>query len=138
MASGLTSASVPVSPSDLLYRGINPMFYVDGEVTTGVFFMKKKDAVDDGPSVGLANLIPLTAFHTLMAPGWGVGEFSASIPQGLGLTVFPKPEPSWGSYANAHAVITDYQSLTNKRRVEVARALTNAVRQNVIIKPDAA
>jgi hypothetical protein len=126
-----------VAPGDSLYRGINPQYYKDGQVTTGVFFFNKTDTLENSPSVGIEKLIPLEKFHSFMSPGWGVGQFPASVPQSLGLTVHPLPEPSWGTYADAHAVITGHQSLGKSKRVDLQRALRDAVAQNVRIPPSA-
>jgi hypothetical protein len=136
MATGLVPPSISIASTDGLYRGINPKFYVAGQVTTGVFCLKKRDMRDDAPSVGLEKLIPLPSFRNVIAAGWGVGEFAADIPQRLGLTVIPHEDASWGEYSHAHAVIDGYQFLGKKRMGEVERFLTNAVRQNVIVIPE--
>jgi len=124
-----------VVATDSLYRGINPQFYENGEVTSGVFCLKRKDTLEDSPSVGIEKLIPLDKFHSLMGAGWGVGQFPVSVPEHLGLTVRPLPHLPWGEYANAHAVITGYQSLGKRKLGDVERALRDAVRQNVRIPP---
>ncbi|HET8923619.1 MAG TPA: hypothetical protein VFN26_11565 [Candidatus Acidoferrum sp.] len=138
MAGEVAPPPVTISPTDSLYRGINPQFYENGQVTSGVFCLKKKDTLEDAPSVGIEKLVPLQKFHSFMGAGWGVGQFSVSVPLGLGLTVHLLPEPSWKEYADAHAVITGYQALSNSKRGECERALRDAVRQNVRIPPSAA
>lgn len=124
-----------IEPADSLYRGINPRYYENGQVTSGVFFLKKKHTLEESPSVGIEKLIPLNKFHSFMKIGWGVGQFLASVPQNLGLKVLPLPDASWDTYANAHAVITGYKDLSDKKRGEVERALRDAVGQNVRIPP---
>jgi hypothetical protein len=91
--------------------------------------------LDDAPSVGIAKLIPLDSFRNIMPPRWGVGRFTVSVPEGLGLTVVPLPDPEWREYANAHAVITGYQSLSNKQRTDIERRLRDVVRTSVIVVP---
>jgi len=122
-------------PTDSLYRGINPRFYENGKVLSGVFCLNKKDTLEDSPSVGIEKLIPLDKFHSLMGAGWGVGQFPVSVPESLGLTLRPFPHLSWGEYANAHALITGYQSLGKRKLGDVERALRDAMRQNVRIPP---
>jgi hypothetical protein len=129
------SPAVVVSSTDSLYRGINPEFYHEGQLTSGVFFLKKKHTLQQGPSVGIVRLIPLENFKSLIGSGWGVGELSASVPLGLNLTVQPLPDARWGDYAGAHAVMTDYQKMTDKGRTDVARALKNALQQKILVKP---
>jgi hypothetical protein len=135
MAGEVGSPAVTVGPTDLLYRGINPQYYQQGQVLTGVFFLKKKHTLKEGPSVGITRLIPLMNFHALMREEWGVASFPASVPQELKLTVKSLPEPRWDTYAHAHAVITDYQSLTDKARNDAARILRDALQKNILIKP---
>lgn len=127
--------AVVVTPEDSLYRGINPVFYPEGQLTTGVFFLKKKHTLEEGPSVGIVKLIPLNIFQSVIPGGWGVGELSASVPQHLQLTVHPLPDARWGKHASAHAVITDYQNLTDKGRTDAARALRDALQKNILVKP---
>jgi len=122
-------------PTDSLYRGINPQFYENGVVLSGVFCLKKRDTLEDSPSVGIEKLISLDKFHSLMGTGWGVGQFPVSVPKNLGLTLHPFPHLPWGEYADAHALITGYQSLGKKKLGDVERALRDAVRQNVRIPP---
>lgn len=129
------SPAVVVSSTDSLFRGINPEFYHEGQLTSGVFFLKKKYTLQQGPSVGIVRLIPLSNFQSLIGSGWGVGELSASVPQSLHLTVHPLPDAAWGVYASAHSVITDYQKLTDKGRTDVARALRDALQQTILVKP---
>jgi hypothetical protein len=126
--------AVTLNSSDGLYRAINPNFYQDGALTTGVFFMKKRDKLEEGPSVGIEKLIPLDSFHTFK-PKWGVGQFPVSVPIELKLRVHPLPDETWGPYSQAHAVITDYQSLTNSRINEVQRALRDQLQKNILILP---
>jgi hypothetical protein len=137
MAGEVAAAPSPASVAtiDSLYRGINPLFYQQGQLTSGVFFLKKKHKIEEGPSVGIANLISLTNFHARMDKGWGAGELSASIPQSLSLRVHPLPDLKWEVHANAHAVITDYQKLTDSGRTNAARALRDALQKNIRIKP---
>jgi hypothetical protein len=135
MAGEVASPAVIVNPTDSLFRGINPEFYHEGQLTSGVFFLKKKHTVPQGPSVGIVRLIPLENFQSLIGTGWGVGELSASVPQRLDLTVHPLPDAAWGVYANAHAVITDYQQLTDSGRTSAARALRDALKQNILVMP---
>lgn len=112
------------------------MYYQDGHLMSGVFCLNKKHKVEDGPSVGVAKLIPLNDFRSLISAGWGVGEMLASVPLGLDLAVHSLPDPEWKQYANAHAVITDYQKLTDKRRGDAQRALRDALQKNILIKPE--
>ena len=123
-----------LDPVDRLYRAINPNFYQDGALTTGVFFMKKRDKLEDGPSVGIEKLIPLERFHAFK-PTWGVGQFPVSVPLELQLRVQPLPAAAWGEYSQAHAVITDYQALTNSRINEVQRVLRDQLQKNILIPP---
>lgn len=132
---GEVAPPVTIAPTDSLYRGINPLFYQQGQLTSGVFILKKKDEIQDGPSVGIGRLIPLASFHAYMGAGWGVGEFTASVPQGLKLTVRSLPDPAWREYADAHAVLTDYQKLTDSGRGNAERALRNALQKNILISP---
>jgi hypothetical protein len=135
MAGEIASPAVTVSSTDSLYRGINPLFYDQGQLMSGVFFLKKKDTTEEGPSVGITRLIPLTNFQSYMGAGWGVGELAISVPHSLSLTVHPLSEPAWGVHADAHAVITGYQTLTNTKRTDVARALRNALQKKILVKP---
>jgi len=135
MAGEITPPAVTVAPTDLLYRGIHPQYCQGGLLTSGVFVLKKKHTLQQGPSVGVARLIPLTSFHALMGDGCGVGALEASVPQNLALTVQPLPAPQWESYAHAHAVITDYQKLTDKVRTDVERTLRIVLQKNILIRP---
>jgi hypothetical protein len=127
---------VAVGSTDSLYRGINPRYYQpDGTLTSGVFVLKKKHKVEEGPSVGIAKLIPLNEFRSRIDEGWGVGEFEVSVVEGLGLRVQPLPAPKWGEYANAHGVITDYQVLTDSKKTDAERALKNALQKRILIPP---
>ena len=135
MAGEVAAPAVTISPTDSLYRGINPLFYPQGQLTSAVFYLRKKDTIGDGPSVGIARLIPLVNFQSYIGAGWGVGELSASVPQSLSLTVHPLPDSAWGEHADAHAVITDYQKLTDSKRTDVARALRDALQKKILIKP---
>lgn len=135
MAGEVATSAVVVSSTDSLYRGINPLFYQQGQLTSAVFFLRKKDTIEDGPSVGIVRLISLMNFQSHIGAGWGVGELSVSVPQSLSLTVHPLPDSAWGADANAHAVITDYQKLTDSKRTDVARALRDALQKKILIKP---
>jgi hypothetical protein len=135
VAPPLPAPAPAIDPTDLLYRGINPQYYENGQVLSGVFCLNKRHTLEDAPSVGIEKLIPLEKFHSFMRPGWGVGQFPASVPLKLGLTVFPLPDSEWGDFARAHAVITGYQNLTASKLGEAQRALRDAVRQNVRIPP---
>ncbi len=135
MAGEVDSPAVSISSTDLLYRGINPLFYHNGQLTSPVFYLRKKDKLEDGPSLGIARLVSLTNFQSNIQASWGVGELSASIPQSLSLTVQPLAEPAWGVHAAAHAVITAYQKLTDKGRTDVARALRDALQKKILVKP---
>jgi|ERR1700686_2139345 len=137
MAGEVKSQAVTINPIDSLYRGINPVFYPNGQLTSGVFYLRKKDTLEDGPSLGIAKLISLTNFQSKIKPTWGVGELSASVPQSLSLTVQPLPDPTWGVHADSHAVITNYQKLTDSKRNEAARALRIALEKNILVKPQA-
>jgi hypothetical protein len=135
MAGEVAQPDIAVTPLDWLFRGINPMYFQQGKLTSGVFILKKKHEIEDGPSVGIERLIPLTNFHSRMKNDWGVGKLPVSVPQSLTLTVHPLPEPEWEEYANAHAVITDYQKLTDKGRTDVERVLRDALQKNILINP---
>jgi len=135
MAGEITQPTVTVGPADLIYRGINPQYYQQGQLTSGVFVLKRKHTLEQGPSVGIARLIPLASFHPLMGDGWGVGAFDASVPQSQTLAVHPLPDPRWKEYVHAHAVITEYQKLSDKRRTDVERVLRDALQKNILIKP---
>src|SRR6267143_4329821 len=102
MAGEVAAPAVTISPTDSLYRGINPLFYPQGQLTSAVFYLRKKDTIGDGPSVGIARLIPLVNFQSYIGAGWGVGELSASVPQSLTLNVHPLPDSVWGVHADAH------------------------------------
>jgi len=134
MAGEITPPAI-LAPTDLLYRGIHPLYCQGGQLTSGVFVLKKKHTLQEGPSVGVARLVPLTSFHALMGEGWGVGALEASVPQSLTLTVQSLPDPRWGEHAHAHAVITGYQKLTDKGRNDVARMLRIALQRNILRSP---
>jgi hypothetical protein len=139
MAGEIASASfaATVDSTDSLYRGINPLFFdfEEGELKSGVFLLKKNHKLEDGPSVGIARLVSLQNFQPLIGVGWGVGELSAGVPQSLQLTVHPLPDEEWGINADAHAVITDYQRLSNRLLVDAQRALRDALQKNILVKP---
>lgn len=135
MAGEVAAPAVTISSTDSLYRGINPLYYQEGQLTSGVFILRKKDTIENGPSVGIARLIPLVNFQSYIGAGWGVGELSASVPQSLTLIVQPLRDLAWGAHADAHAVITDYQKLTDSKRNDVARALRIALQKKILIKP---
>lgn len=135
MADEVAPPGVTVAPTDSLYRGINPIFYQDGELLSGVFLLKKAHKLEDGPSVGIARLIQLSDFQSLMAANWGVGQFCASDALSLQLRVHPIQETTWGKFADSHAVITDYQKLSDRVRNDVQRALKNILQKNIVIKP---
>jgi hypothetical protein len=128
-------SKVTVMPTDLLFRGIHPMYFQQGQLTSGVFILKKKHEIHEGPSVGVERLIPLTNFRAHMCDGWGVGRLPVSVPQSQSLTVHPLPYSEWGEHADAHAVITDYQKLTDRARNDVARFLRDALQKDILIKP---
>jgi hypothetical protein len=134
MAAEVTAA-VALSATDYLYRGINPLFYEAGTLLTGLFTMKKKHTLEEGPSVGIEKLIPLKNFQSFIKPTWGVGKFQVNLPIDLGLRVCPTPAPKWQGYETAHAVITDYQNLSNSQIGEIERALRIAVQQNILVHP---
>src|SRR5580700_6768291 len=125
MASDVAQPRVTVEPTDSLYRGIHPMYYQQGQLLSGVFLLKKKHKIEEGPSVGIARLVPLSNFHSYMGAGWGVGELPASFPQSQKLTVLSLPDSDWKEHAHAHAVLTDYQKLSDSGRNDVQRALRN-------------
>jgi|SRR5579863_7887261 len=138
MAGEIASASlaVTVDSTDSLYRGINPVFYdEEGHLLSGVFLLKKNHKLEDGPSVGIARLVSLQNFQPLIRAGWGVGELSASVPHSQHLTVHPLPDQEWGIHADAHAIITDYQRLSNRLLGDAQRALTQALQKNILVKP---
>jgi len=135
MAGEVASPSVTVDSTDSLYRGINPVFYEEGQLHSGVFPLNKNHKLEDGPSVGIVRLILLQNFQPLIGNGWGVGELSVSVPQRHSLTVLPLPDQEWGIHTDAHAIITDYQKLTNKGRGDAQRALRDALQQNILVKP---
>jgi len=135
MAGEVVAPAITIFPEDSLYRGIHPMYYQQGQLLSGVFCLNKKHKIEDGPSVGIAKLIVLKSFHSLIAVDWGVGEFLASAPLSLSLAVHCLPDSAWGEFANAHAVITDYQKLTDKDRGNAQRALRDALQKNIVIKP---
>lgn len=136
MAGEVIPLAITIGPTDSLYRGINPIFYQGGKLLSGVFPLNKKHKIEDGPSVGITKLIPLPDFHSVLARGWGVGELSVSVPLGLKLRVHPLPDSAWGNFADAHAVITDYQKLTDSGRGDAQRALRDALQENILIKPN--
>ena len=135
MAGEVTEPLVTVLSSDSVYRGINPHFYQQGQLLSGVFFLKKKHRLEEGPSVGIVRLISLPSFHSRMGEGWGVGELSVSVPQSQNLNVQSLPDSKWAEYAHAHAVITDYQKLSDKVRNDVARVLRDALQKNILVSP---
>jgi hypothetical protein len=134
MAAGLTAA-VALNAPDFLFRGIPPAFYDDGQVTSGLFPMRKRDTLEKGPSVGIEKLIPLKSFQSFIPSDWGVGRFQVSVAESSGLRVCPIPAPEWQGYETAHAVITDYQKLTNSQINEIQRALRDAIRQDTLVHP---
>jgi hypothetical protein len=135
MAGEVTQPAVTVDPADWIYRGINPEYCQLGKLTSGVFFLKKKHTLREGPSVGIARLIPLASFHSLMGDGWGVGKLEVSVPQSLTLIVQSLPDPRWEEHSHAHAVITDYQKLTDKGRNDAARVLRDALQKHILVNP---
>jgi hypothetical protein len=137
MAGEVASPAVTVDLTDSLFRGINPLFFdfEEGELKTGVFLLKKNHKLEDGPSVGITRLISLQNFQSHIGDGWGVGELPVSVPQSLSLTVHPLPDQEWGIHADAHAVVTDYQKLTNSGLGNAQRALRDALQKNILVRP---
>jgi len=137
MAGEVASPVVTVELTDSLYRGINPLFFdfEEGGLKSGVFLLKKNHKLEDGPSVGITRLISLENFQSLIGDGWGVGELPVSVPQSQSLTVHPLPDQKWGIHAHAHAVVTNYQKLTNKQIGDAQRALRDALQKNILVKP---
>jgi hypothetical protein len=128
-------ATVDIISTDLIYRGIDPQYCQQGRLTSGVFVLKRRHTLQEGPSVGVARIIPLLSFHPLMGRGWGVGALEVSVPQSVALAVQSLPDPKWEEYALAHAVITDYEKLTDKGRNDVARFLRDSLQKNILISP---
>jgi hypothetical protein len=135
MAGDVAQLTVVVNPADLLYRGINPQYCQQGQLTSGVFVLKKKHSLEQGPSVGIEKLITLSGFQTRINSGWGVGALEASVPQDLTLIVQPLPDPKWEEHSHAHAVITDYQRLSDKARTDAERILRIALQKRILVTP---
>jgi hypothetical protein len=135
MAGEVASPAVTIDLTDSLYRGINPVFYQEGRLLSGVFLLKKNHKLEDGPSVGIVRLVSLQNFQPLIGNGWGVGELSVSVPQSQSLTVHPLADQEWGIHADAHAIITDYQKLTNSGLGNAQRALRDALQKNILVRP---
>jgi hypothetical protein len=127
-----------VADAEKLYRGINGAFYQEGCVLSGAFCIRARDMKDDAPSVGLSRLIPLPAFQSVTNPDWGVSEFPAGMPQSMGLSVEPYPDPLWKAYADAHYVMTGYQGWTNKRREDVSRQMRDTFEKGLVVPPKSA
>ncbi|MGA2921169.1 MAG: hypothetical protein ABSE28_08700 [Candidatus Sulfotelmatobacter sp.] len=138
MAADVNTLSDRLDDTERLYRGINAFFYQEGHVLSGAFCIKARDTKDDAPSVGLARLIPLSAFQDLMNPDWGVSEFFAGVPQSMGLSVERYPDPLWKDYSDAHYVMTGYQSWTNRRRTDVSRQMRDIFEKGLVVSPKSA
>jgi hypothetical protein len=138
VAADVTTPPNLLADTERLYRGINGAFYQDGHVLSGAFCIRARDTKDDGPSVGLASLIPLPAFQSVTNPDWGVSEFFAGVPLSMGLSVEPYPDPLWKTYADAHYVMTGYQGWTNKRREDVSRKMRDTFEKGLVVAPKSA
>jgi len=135
MAGEVSPQPIEVLHTDYLFRGISPHYYQSGQLTSGVVVLKRKHTTEQGPSVGIEKLISLADFNKIMGDDQGVAKFLAGFPVSLGLKVQPLPDPRWNEHANAHAVITAYQTLSDSKRVEVERQLRNEFQRTIIVPP---
>jgi hypothetical protein len=145
------------SQEDVL-RGLNPLHCKDGVPTEACFILKPNHPMDDGISFGIlrANgaeaegkpfgaaygISPEVLTGLMPQPGYGVARLnvgSALEPvQGGPVTFLQREAVEWENYRSAHAMMTGYQTITNKERKELGRHLTRLACQAVLIPPTAA
>jgi len=139
MAGEVESPAAIEAADELFYRGLNPYHFDQGEVLSTAVVLKKKHTIEQGPSVGIASLIPLTNFHGLISElkgtDWGVCSFGLQVLKLLTLRAHPVPEPLWREYENAHAVVTGYQMFSNKDIGNAERQLRDALQKSILVAP---
>jgi len=125
-----------------VYRALRlESFSPEGDPTEAHFIMKKKHRTEEGPSHGICDLIPREhaerLFHPQRIAKLNVSEMvNPSGGQSLserGVVVIPyrdaKSDEFYKEYAEAHAVLTGYQDLTNKELNEFKRHLASLAKK---------
>lgn len=120
-------------PKENVYRGLNQGLFHDGKPTSANFVMRKNHEIKQGPSHLICGLIPKAKVpRFLPPPKWlivelNVGEMlNPPSPESLsdrGVKVIPLRDEFFEEFADAHAVLTGYQELTNKEIGEFTRYL---------------
>lgn len=115
-----------------VFRGLDPKYFHDGRPTDVCFVMRKKHDLKDGPSHLRCDLIPRQEAERFFDSKWvlvrlTVGEMLRPPGQQplseRGVRIVPLPDSHFEEYANAHAVLTGYQDLSNKEIGDFKRYL---------------
>lgn len=110
----------PVPGSDRIYRVLNPKHFVDGKPGDNHFSMSRNHPPGEGISTGIASRISISGMRSLevfqsYGGAFAIANLSVSdvlMPvAAFGISVVQRDASDWGLYAEAHAVITGYQSL---------------------------
>lgn len=155
MGTGLAAFGEILGDGENVLRGLNPKHCEDGLPTEGCFILRRNDPPDDGPShgiheadhdqaanspLGAAQGISVAAFLTVLpAPDYGVARLNVGAAldpiRGREIGFVQKDDAKWGNFANAHAMVTGHQSLSNRECKELVRHFTKLAVQSVLKKP---
>lgn len=124
------------NPSNLqrqegLFRFIHPNnANPDGTVTSGAFSLRRDNEV----SLGIESIIRTVSFDRFcnIKPEQGVARIEVGDVLDLGLSVTPEPEPTWGDFADAHALLGGYLDWSKRKKDDYARLLRDLANRNIV------
>ena len=121
MADNVRPVACILGAGDILYHFVHwPGFRSDGTLNSAAFNLR----TDPNLSVAIARLIPPELFEAFCAlmPYCGVAQITVGDVIAQGLTVRQEPDPGWGQFADAHAVIDGYDDWTRRAKTDASRA----------------
>jgi hypothetical protein len=121
VANQVSPAPCVLGAEDLLYHFVHYIgFHSDGTLNSAAFNLRS----DPNLSVAIAKLIPGESFNEFCAlmSYCGVAQLTVGSIRELGLDVRQEPNPKWGKFAAAHAVIHGYEDWTRRAKTDASRA----------------
>ena len=123
---------------DRLYHFVHSIgFHPDGTLNSGAFASLRRDP---NLSVAIAKLIPADSFEEFcgLMPWRGVAQLTVGSIREFGIDVRQEPDPAWGRFSEAHAVIFGYDGWTKRTKTDASRAWSEASNAlGVLRKPPA-
>jgi hypothetical protein len=151
VGANLAALGIVLTDGEVVLRGLNPKLVDDkGFPTEGCFILRGSDAMDDGPSFGIAKMeqaqeavaplgvrqgiAPELLPTVLPKPDWGVARLKVTeaLENVRGAVAFVQRDaPDWGEHSRAHCMMAGHQALQTEERNNLRRHLTKLALKDV-------